>query len=102
MNTNELLVIIKRAVEEQFKSELEYKPQEITLASNFKADLHADELDMVELCMEIEDELNVSIPDPEIDKWITVKDVLFYLCERMNIPKEVVEVSRYEIMDFDD
>jgi len=54
----------------------------ITLETTLVGDLNADELDMVELVMEIEDEFGISIPDDDIDSWATVRDIVDYLRAR--------------------
>ena len=48
---------------------------EITADSKIVEDLGADSLDVVELLSCLEDEYNVSIPDDEVEKLITVGDV---------------------------
>ena len=48
----------------------------ITPASKQIDDLEADSLSIVELHMAIEDETGVSIPDEEVEKLVTVQDVM--------------------------
>lgn len=47
--------------------------------SNFKEDLKADSLDLFELVMSLEDECSVSIPSEELEKILTVQDVVDYI-----------------------
>lgn len=47
--------------------------------SKFVADLGADSLDMVELCMAVEDEFGVEIPDADAEKLATPADVVAWL-----------------------
>lgn len=47
--------------------------------SNFKEDLKADSLDLFELVMSLEDEYSVSIPSDELEKILTVQDVVSYI-----------------------
>ena len=47
--------------------------------SNFKEDLKADSLDLFELVMSIEDECSVTIPSEELEKILTVQDVVDYI-----------------------
>jgi acyl carrier protein len=54
---------------------------EVTNAASFTQDLGADSLDTVELIMEFEKEFNVSIPDEEAEKIVTVGDAVAYLEE---------------------
>ena len=47
--------------------------------SNFKEDLTADSLDLFELVMSLEDECSVTIPSEELEKILTVQDVVDYI-----------------------
>lgn len=47
--------------------------------SNFKEDLKADSLDLFELVMALEDECSVTIPSEELEKILTVQDVVDYI-----------------------
>ena len=50
----------------------------VTLEADMQKDLEVDSLSLVELHMALEDELGVSIPDGEIGKMHTIKDILDY------------------------
>ena len=52
---------------------------EITLESSFIDDLNADSLDIVELIMALEDELDMEIPDEDVENFKTVGDVVNYV-----------------------
>lgn len=54
-------------------------PQRITFDSSFVDDLGADSLDDVELIMELEEELHVSIPDEVAEQIKTVGDAVRWL-----------------------
>lgn len=56
--------------------------EDVKPAAKFMEDLGADSLDMVELCMGIEEEFAVEIPDTEAEKIQTVQDVLTLLEEK--------------------
>ncbi|GAB6431188.1 acyl carrier protein [Bacillus cereus] len=58
---------------------LNVEKSEITMESNFKDDLGADSLDIVEFVMQLEDEFDVEIPDEEAENLTTVGDVVAYL-----------------------
>lgn len=47
--------------------------------SNFKEDLKADSLDLFELVMSLEDECSVTILSEELEKILTVQDVVDYI-----------------------
>lgn len=48
----------------------------------FIDDLGCDSLDMVDLIMECEKEFNISIPDDDVYKILTVQDLIDYVTER--------------------
>lgn len=53
----------------------------ITEESSFKEDLGADSLDLFELVMSLEDKYDVEIPSEELEKLLTVGDVIKYIEE---------------------
>ena len=48
----------------------------ITKEASFKDDLGADSLDLFELVMSLEDKYDVEIPSEELEKLLTVGDVI--------------------------
>ena len=52
---------------------------EVKLESKIKDDLGADSLDILQLLMTIEEEHGIIIPDEELAKFTTVKDIVDYL-----------------------
>lgn len=54
---------------------------EVTPEKSFTNDLGADSLDTVELIMEFEKEFEISIPDEDAEKIVTVGDVIKYIEE---------------------
>ena len=58
---------------------LSINENEITMESAFIDDLNADSLDIVELIMALEDELDMEIPDEDVEKFKTVGDVVNYV-----------------------
>jgi len=52
---------------------------EIKDESDIKLDLHADSLGIVELIMEVEDKLEIEIPDPVAENFVTFKDIIDYI-----------------------
>jgi len=55
--------------------------EEIAAEKSFVNDLGADSLDTVELMMDIEDEFDVSIPEEEAQKIVTIGDAIKYVQE---------------------
>ena len=58
-------------------------PDKVTMDSNFRDDLEADSLDLVELIMAFEEEFGGEISDEEAQKVTTVGEVVKYIEERM-------------------
>lgn len=57
---------------------------QITSAGSFINDFGADSLDIVELVIEVERDFELSIPDEDIEKIITVNDAVEYLSKRLS------------------
>ena len=98
MNRKKLKIIIKQIVRQQFKNEI----NKFKFKANLKKEYEADELDMIEMLMEIEDELEINIPDKDADKWKTTEDIYLYLCEKMEIEDSIYNYNtddRFKLMD---
>jgi acyl carrier protein len=57
---------------------------EVTKEANFKQDLGADSIDLVELIMEFEREFELSIPDEKAEEIQTVGNAIQFLEEAIN------------------
>ena len=64
-------------IREIIASQLGKDEDEITLETNVKDDLDADSLDVFQIINDIEDEVEVSIEDPE--SIVTVKDIVDFV-----------------------
>lgn len=64
---------------EVIKEQLNVEDVNITMETTFKDDLGADSLDLFELVMALEDEYSVEIPSEDLEKLLTVGDVVEYL-----------------------
>ena len=62
--------------------QLNIDASEITLESSFKDDLNADSLDLFEMVMALEDNYGVEIPSEDLEKLLTVGDVVKYLKDK--------------------
>ena len=51
----------------------------ITISTNLRSDLGADELDLVEITMELEYQYNISISDYDMEGFNTVNDIVRYI-----------------------
>lgn len=66
--------------------QLNIDPDEVTLKGDFKTDLRADSLDLVELIMKLEEEFEgdigkLEISDEDAQKLTTVEEVVAYLMD---------------------
>jgi acyl carrier protein len=77
---SEILEKVKKIICEQ----LDVPEEDIVLEASFVDDLGADSLDQVELIMAMEEEFNVSIPDEDAEKILTVKDAVEYITKALN------------------
>lgn len=71
---------IKAIIEEK----LNVEGVEITENTKFKEELDADSLDLFELVMGLEDEFGVEIPSEDLEKIVTVADVIEYIESKQN------------------
>lgn len=69
-------------VKEILIRQLRLKNKEVLPESKIMDDLGADSLDILQLLMTIEDEYGIAIPDEELVKFVTVRDVVTYLENR--------------------
>lgn len=74
---------MKDKVISSLAKQLRISPDDISLSSNIIDDLGADSLDLVEILMELETELGVSISDDDALKLKTVNDVIVF-CDGLN------------------
>jgi acyl carrier protein len=58
-------------------------PDKVTPEANFREDLEADSLDLVELIMEFEDEFGEEISDEDAQKITTVGEAVSFIEERL-------------------
>jgi acyl carrier protein len=75
----ELIVPTLEKVTGIVSDQLGVEADQISAASSFVDDLKADSLDVVELVMEFEDEFNITIPDSDYEKILTVGDAVGYI-----------------------
>lgn len=75
-------MIMLEKVKEVIAEKLNADGVEITESTSFKDDLNADSLDLFELVMALEDEFGIEIPSEELEKLVTVGDVLDYLKDK--------------------
>ena len=66
-------------------SQLGIDEEEIKMESSFVNDLGADSLDIVELIMALEEKYDIEIPDEEVEKIVTVGDIVEYVKARSEV-----------------
>ena len=66
-------------IENYYRRAVNVSEDEVKAESNFKDDLGADSLDLFELVMSLEEEYGVEIPSEDLEKILTVNDVIEYL-----------------------
>ena len=72
MSREEVLAVMRDAAVELLKID----PAKVTEEATFAEDLEADSLDVVELVMALEEKLDVSIPEEELEGIKTVGEAL--------------------------
>ncbi len=70
-----MLEKMKEIIAKQLGVEIE----DVNAGTSFKEDLGADSLDLFELVMALEDEYSVEIPAEDLEKLLTVEEVMNYL-----------------------
>ena len=66
-------------VRETIADQLSVSPDTVTQSSSLSGDLPADSLDRVEIVMELEDKLEVEIPEEDVEHLKTVGGLVQYL-----------------------
>ena len=79
METEEIFEKVKTVIVEQ----LGIDESSVRMESSFLDDLGADSLDIVEFIMALEEEFGIEIPDEDVEKIVTVKDVVEYISENI-------------------
>jgi acyl carrier protein len=64
-----------RKVQDILMQQLQISRAQIVPKARIMADLGADSLDMVEIAMKSEEEFNLTLPDDEAEKIVTVDDL---------------------------
>lgn len=65
----------------------------IYLNSVLEKDLGVDELDIVEIVMDLERELSITIDDVYVDDFVTIKDIIDYLQSKHFPEKDLTELQ---------
>lgn len=74
-----MTIDVEKKVKETVMQQLNITEDQYNIEASFIEDLGADSLDIVELLMALEDEFGIEIPDEDLIKIITIKDVVEYI-----------------------
>ncbi len=80
MSKEEIFTKIRDILADNFEVEKE----KITDETNFKSDLDADSIDLVEFILQLEDEFGAEISDEDAEKIKTVGDAVNYVANHQN------------------
>jgi len=69
-------------MKELIAEQLGVNPEEVTPEKSLKEDLNADSLDLFELVTNLEDTYSIEIPSEDLEKMLTVQDVMDYLSSK--------------------
>ena len=75
MTENEIFTKITTIIEDHF----DVPADKVTEQTNFKTDLDADSIDLVEFVVELEDAFGAEISDEDAEQIVTVKDAVDYI-----------------------
>lgn len=79
MSRDEVLAVMRDAAVELLKVD----PAKVTEEATFAEDLEADSLDVVELVMALEEKLDISIPEEELEGIKTVGEALTVIAAKV-------------------
>ena len=75
MTENEIFFFFFTIIEDHF----DVPADKVTEQTNFKTDLDADSIDLVEFVLELEDAFGAEISDEDAEQIVTVKDAVDYI-----------------------
>ncbi len=68
--------------------EFEIEDIDVTADASLQEDLGLEELDLYDLVMSIEDEFEMELPDEELEKIVTVGDLVEFVKEKLKINRK--------------
>lgn len=71
--------VIFERIRELIADNFEIDESKVTMATNFKEDLQADSINLVEFILQLEDEFGAEIPDEEAEEISSVSDAVNYI-----------------------
>ena len=76
--------MVYEKIRDMVSTQFNLDKEEIIMETDFRKDLGADSIDLVELIMSIEEEFDLEVEDEEIENINTVKDAVDYINEILN------------------
>jgi acyl carrier protein len=74
---------IQERVQTILIDQLGVKPEQVTPEADLVKDLGADELDIIEVAMAVEEAFSLELPDQDLEKIKTVGDMVQYIQKRL-------------------
>ena len=75
------MAVVEEKVKKIICEQLDVAEKDVVSEASFVDDLGADSLDQVELIMAMEEEFDISIPDEDAEKIVTVQQAIDYIKE---------------------
>ncbi len=79
MDIEEIFEKVKAVIVDQ----LGVSESSVTMDASFLDDLGADSLDIVAFMLALEEEFEIEIPDEDVEKIVTVKDIVEYISDNI-------------------
>ena len=76
---------VEQAVKNVIVDTLGIQPEKVTPEARLVDDLDADDLDLIELTMALEEKFNIEVPDEDAKKFLTVDQVVKYIQEKTGL-----------------
>jgi len=76
---------VEQAVKNVIVDTLGIQPEKVTPEARLVDDLGADDLDLIELTMALEEKFNIEVPDEDDKKFLTVDQVVKYIQEKTGL-----------------
>lgn len=81
MEYQEVFSVVAQAILEELE---DLRREDIIAEANLQEDLEIDSLSITTIIAQLEDEIDVQVPDEQIEKFVTVSDLVEYLQELKN------------------
>ena len=76
--------MVYEKIRDMVSTQFSLDKEEITMETDFRKDLGADSIDLVELIMSLEEEFDLEVEDEEVENINTVEDAVEYINNILN------------------